>query len=100
MVCMEGTSNPVSHISRTITSCNSSFISFIRFSNKLRRFLGPICLWKEVGSLDEPVITTLMTPLSSSSECHSGFRRMISSYKSTAIRRLIVTIIPLPFIAC
>ena len=42
-----------------------------------------MCLWKEVGSLDEPVITTLMTPLSSSSECHSGFRRMISSYKST-----------------
>lgn len=43
-----------------------------------------MCLWKFLGSLEEPVITTLITPWLSSSECHSGFNLTISSYKSTA----------------
>jgi hypothetical protein len=44
----------------------------------------------------EDVITTLITPLPKSSLCHSGRSFMISLYKSTAILRLIVTIIALP----
>jgi len=95
-VCRQGTSKPVSHISQTITSLSSSFGFFIRSANMRRCSLEVWCFEISGPSDEADVITTLIAPLLSSSECHSGLSFMIASYKSTAIRRLIVTIIPLP----
>jgi hypothetical protein len=52
--------------------------------------------WYDAGSVAFPVMTTLSTPSASSSLCQSGRSATIASYKSTAMRRDIVTIIALP----
>ena len=93
---MQGASKPVSHISRTMTSLSSSSLSFMRSAKALRCCLVVWCLASFAPSDDAAVITTLITPLFRSSECHSGLSLMISSYRSAAMRRDIATIMPLP----
>ncbi len=99
IVCIDGTSNPVSHISLTITIFSSSELSFILLANKSRLCLLPICFCSLSLSAALPLITTLILPLSISSLCQSGLRLIISSYKSTQIRLLIQTTIAFPSIA-
>ena len=95
-VCRHGTSKPVSHMSRTITSFSSSSGSFIRSASMRRCSL--VVWWRVISTLSEEaeVITTFIAPRLMSSECHCGRKVMIASYSSTAILRLIATIMPLP----
>ena len=97
IVCKLGTSNPVSHISLTITSFSVSFGSFILFSISLVCILVKRWGANDAGSLEGlPDIIILITPLSTSSLCQSGLIFIISLYRSTHILRLIQTIMPLP----
>ena len=93
---MLGTSNPVSHMSHTITSLKSEFVSLIRRSIVLIRSLPRMCCCNFSSSDALPVIITLIAPFSSSSLCQSGRNSTIFSYKFAAMCRLIVTTIPLP----
>ena len=72
IVCMLGASKPVSHMSRTITSFSGSSGSLARFASSSRRALPPMCCCHSFGSEAAPVMTILMSPLLSSSLCHSG----------------------------
>lgn len=72
MVFMHGASKPVSHISRTITSLSGSAGSRARLANSSRRRLLPTCGCQSLGSLADPVMTILIAPFSSSSECQPG----------------------------
>ena len=96
IVCRQGTSKPVSHMSRTITSCNSSSGSLKRRANRSRAALFRTCGCHSGGSDAEPVITTLILPFASSSLCQSGRKRVMASYMATQMRRLMHTIIALP----
>ncbi len=96
IVCSEGTSKPVSHISRTITNSNSSSVSFI-LSARARLWSLVVWCFEIFGpSEDADVITTLITPFLRSSLCHPGLILIISSYRSAAIRLDIATISPFP----
>jgi hypothetical protein len=77
-----GTSNPVSHMSLTMTSFMEAEASFMRSPNALRRGLFRMCYYHSTGSEEEPVITTLMKSLSSLSLCHHGLNLMISFVRS------------------
>ena len=61
MVCIEGESKPVSHMSRTITISSGSSGSLARdFS--AQRLLGGMCGCNAAASAAEPVITTFIRP--------------------------------------
>ena len=72
IVCRQGASKPVSHMSRTMTILNGSLGSLKRLASSSRRGLLRMCGCQSSGSDAEPVITILMMPLSSSSWCQSG----------------------------
>src|SRR5262252_8835496 len=72
IVCSEGASKPVSHMSRTSTIRSGSAASRNRFARASRRDLLRMCGCQSAGSDAEPVITTLIAPRSSSSWCQSG----------------------------
>ena len=74
IVCMQGASKPVSHMSRTITSLSGSVGSLARLAISSRRAFGrlPMCGCQAGGSEAAPVITTLIAPASSSSLCQCG----------------------------
>ena len=78
MVWQHGASNPVSHMSRTITSCSGSLASLKRFSSRF--FTCLLYRWGCSSGLSaaEPVITILMAPCSGSSLCQSGRNVMMA----------------------
>src|ERR1035437_10008096 len=78
IVCRHGTSKPVSHISRTITNSRGSLVFLNRSPMTSLRCLLRICGCQSTGSVALPVITTLIAPSLSSSECHLG-RSALSS---------------------
>src|SRR5450759_4244676 len=67
-----GASNPVSHMTRTMTIRNGSDGSRKRPARTSRRGLLRMCGCMPSGSDAEPVMTTLIEPPSSPSPCHSG----------------------------
>ena len=91
-----GASNPVSHMSRTITTLKGSEGSFMRSIISWRRCLFRMCSCHSGPSAAEPVITTFRTPFLSSLSYHSGRSLTISLCKSTQILRLMQTIMALP----
>jgi len=79
MVCIAGESNPVSHMSRTITSSSLSAGSEARAFNAVNSALDRRWLCSGASSVADPVITTLIFPVVSSSVCHSGRSATIAS---------------------
>ena len=73
IVCRQGASKPVSHISRTITILNGFLGSLNSFAKSRRCFLLPMCFCHSGPSSALPVITTLSVCVS-----HSG-RSLISA---------------------
>jgi hypothetical protein len=96
MVCIDGESKPVSHMSRTITSSSSSSGFLARSFSSRRACLLRTWRANSGPSAAEPVITTLIFPAASSSACQSGRSFTMASYRSTQIRRLMHTINALP----
>jgi hypothetical protein len=77
--CMAGESNPVSHMSRTITSSSGSSGFFARAFSSCSACLLRTCRASSGPSVADPVMITFTVPLSSSSLCHCGRSAMIAS---------------------
>ena len=76
IVWSEGTSNPVSHMSRTMTIFKGSAAFLKRFAILSRPAFGRMWGCHKELSDAEPVITILIAPRASSGSCQSGRRAM------------------------